>query len=90
MRNKPFSAAGASLMFPRDPAGPTAETVNCGCQSLPLDGELGGQASRAQGVLGGGERDATRFAPSCEVQGGVDYLNNNRLGGKEQCSPRGG
>ena len=22
-------------MFPRDPAGPTAETVNCGCQSLP-------------------------------------------------------
>ena len=33
--DKPFSAAGASLMFPRDPAGPTAETVNCGCQSLP-------------------------------------------------------
>ena len=33
--DKPFSAAGASLMFPRDPAGPAAETVNCGCQSLP-------------------------------------------------------
>ena len=33
--DKPFSAAGASLMFPRDPAGPAAETINCGCQSLP-------------------------------------------------------
>ena len=33
--DKPFSAAGASLLFPRDPAGPAAETVNCGCQSLP-------------------------------------------------------
>ena len=33
--DKPFSAAGASLMFPRDPSGPAAETVNCGCQSLP-------------------------------------------------------
>ena len=33
--DKPFSAAGASLMFPRDTSGPAAETVNCGCQSLP-------------------------------------------------------
>ena len=33
--DKPFSVAGASLLFPRDPAGPAAETVNCGCQSLP-------------------------------------------------------
>ena len=31
----PFSVAGASLMFPRDPVGPAAETVNCGCQALP-------------------------------------------------------
>ena len=33
--DKAFSVAGASLMFPRDPAGPAAETVNRGCQSLP-------------------------------------------------------
>ena len=33
--DKPFSVGGASLLFPRDPAGPAAETVNCGCQSLP-------------------------------------------------------
>ena len=32
---KPFSVGGASLMYPRDPAGPAAETINCGCQSLP-------------------------------------------------------
>ena len=33
--DKPFSAGGASLRFPRDPAGHAIETVNCGCQSLP-------------------------------------------------------
>ena len=32
---QPFSVAGASLMFPRDPTGPASETVNCGCQALP-------------------------------------------------------
>ena len=33
--DKAFSVASSSLLFPRDPAGPAAETVNCGCQSLP-------------------------------------------------------
>ncbi len=33
--DKPFAVGGASLMYPRDPAGPAAETINCGCQSLP-------------------------------------------------------
>ncbi len=32
---RPFDVGGASLMYPRDPAGPAAETINCGCQSLP-------------------------------------------------------
>ncbi len=31
---RPFSVGGATLMYPRDPAGPAAETINCGCQSL--------------------------------------------------------
>ena len=33
--DKPFSVGGVELMYPRDPAGPAAETINCGCQSLP-------------------------------------------------------
>ena len=33
--DKPFSVGGVELMFPRDPAGPAKETINCGCQSLP-------------------------------------------------------
>ncbi len=32
---RPFDVGGASLMYPRDPAGDAAETINCGCQSLP-------------------------------------------------------
>ena len=51
-----FGSSMASLMFPREPAGPAVETVNCGCQSLPLDGIMGGQARRAQGVLRRGDR----------------------------------
>lgn len=27
---------GIALMFPRDPAGPAKETVNCGCTALPF------------------------------------------------------
>ena len=33
--DKPFRVSGTTLMFPRDPAGPPGETINCGCQSLP-------------------------------------------------------
>ena len=33
--DQPFIINGASLMFPRDPKGPPAETINCGCVSLP-------------------------------------------------------
>ena len=64
--DKAFSVAGASLMFPRDPAGPTAETVNRGCQSLPWmeswgrSGIPGARRSRRR------RSRATRFAPSCE------------------------
>ena len=32
--DKPFDIAGVKLMYPRDPAGPAKETINCGCQSL--------------------------------------------------------
>lgn len=31
-----FDIGGVALMFPRDPAGPPGETINCGCQSLPF------------------------------------------------------
>lgn len=35
--DKPFDLPnGVQLMFPRDPAGPLAETINCGCTSLPF------------------------------------------------------
>ena len=33
--DKPFDIGGTKLMYPRDPAAPAAETINCGCQSLP-------------------------------------------------------
>ncbi len=33
--DKPFVVNGVKLMFPRDPAGPIKERVNCGCVSLP-------------------------------------------------------
>jgi len=35
--DKPFELeGGVRLMFPRDPKGPAAETINCGCVHLPL------------------------------------------------------
>lgn len=34
--DEPFTVNGAKLMFPRDPSGPAAETINCGCTSLPV------------------------------------------------------
>jgi hypothetical protein len=33
--DEPFLVGGVALMYPRDPNGPIAETVNCGCTSLP-------------------------------------------------------
>jgi hypothetical protein len=33
--SQPFDVDGFKLMYPRDPAGPPGETINCGCQSLP-------------------------------------------------------
>ena len=38
--DEPFDLGGVELMYPRDPAGPPGETVNCGCQSLPLVEDL--------------------------------------------------
>lgn len=35
--DKPFDLPGGiQLMFPRDPAGPIGETINCGCTALPF------------------------------------------------------
>lgn len=33
--DKPFIVGGVALMHPRDPTAPAAETINCGCESLP-------------------------------------------------------
>ena len=33
--SKPFSVGGEELMYPRDPAGSAANTVMCGCESVP-------------------------------------------------------
>lgn len=33
--DKPFTVNGVALMYPRDPKADAAETVNCGCESLP-------------------------------------------------------
>ena len=34
--DEPFLVNGVPLLYPRDPAAPAAETVNCGCASLPM------------------------------------------------------
>jgi hypothetical protein len=34
--DEPFLVDGVELMFPRDLTGPPAETINCGCSSLPF------------------------------------------------------
>jgi len=33
--DEPFMVAGLPIMYPRDPKAPAAQTVNCGCLSLP-------------------------------------------------------
>ncbi|MBP8980841.1 MAG: hypothetical protein KBG09_06315 [Syntrophobacterales bacterium] len=33
--DKPFEVAGVALMYPRDPAGPPGQTINCRCYSAP-------------------------------------------------------
>jgi hypothetical protein len=33
--DRPFDVDGFKLMYPRDSAGPPAETINCGCQNMP-------------------------------------------------------
>jgi len=32
---EPFNVGGVSMMFPRDPAAPIGETINCGCDHVP-------------------------------------------------------
>lgn len=34
--DEPFLVDGIEIMFPRDPAAPPSETINCGCSSLPF------------------------------------------------------
>lgn len=34
--DQPFIIGGVPLMFPRDPAGSPRETINCGCDNLPI------------------------------------------------------
>jgi hypothetical protein len=33
--DKPFSIGGVSMMYPRDPAAPIDEVINCGCDHVP-------------------------------------------------------
>jgi len=33
--SEPFMVGGIPMMFPRDPAAPIAETINCGCDHVP-------------------------------------------------------
>lgn len=33
---KPLGKPAVELMYPRDPAAPAGETINCGCQSIPI------------------------------------------------------
>lgn len=47
--DEPFLVNGIEIMFPRDPAAPIGETINCGCQSLPyMDSWTMSQPGRSQ------------------------------------------
>ena len=51
--DKPFDVGGEKLMYPKDPAGSAANTINCGCTSLPYhqdwDAEIERQAAADEG-----------------------------------------
>ena len=63
------SVAGASLLFPRGPRGPAAETVNRGCQSLPWMESWDVLPPRAKSLLRRGDRAQShpRRALTCAV-----------------------
>ncbi|MEQ8605176.1 MAG: phage minor head protein [Marivibrio sp.] len=58
--DKPFTVNGVKLMFPRDPAGPAAETINCGCESLPIM-ESWDVTTPGRQPMSDEERQASRF-----------------------------
>lgn len=39
--NEPFMIGGVPMMFPRDPAAPLEETINCGCDHVPYHPDWG-------------------------------------------------
>lgn len=45
--DKPFLVSGEKLMYPRDPAGSAANTINCGCTSLPYHSDWEKAAAEA-------------------------------------------
>lgn len=45
--DEPFMVDGEPLMYPRDPAGSPRNTVNCGCQSIPVVPDFGKAVDRA-------------------------------------------
>jgi hypothetical protein len=45
--NQPFIIGGVKMMFPRDPAAPLIETINCGCDHVPFHASWG-EARKAE------------------------------------------
>lgn len=66
--NQPFVITGEKLMFPRDPNASAAQTINCGCLSIPVtDGSTWGASTvRLDPLVAGGavSREPRSIAPA--------------------------